>query len=104
MGGAMAFGGGFESAGSSAAWKAAWAWSSIWRLWPSQTPKKKKGRTVAAAQSLARLGILTSGSQRKSCVATKKLRNAQTPNATNGTRILRTGKAENTAFCKPLTK
>src|SRR5215472_6334365 len=42
----------------------------------STRPKRRKGIAVAATRSLALLGTLASGSQRKSCAERKKVRHA----------------------------
>src|SRR6267378_7514346 len=83
-----------EHAGCSNEWNAACARFRISPLLFSQAPRRKKGSAVARAQSLALRGILDSGSQRKSCAATKKVSTAHRARARICVSSFQTGNEE----------
>src|SRR5437660_12678442 len=71
-----------------------------------QIPRRRKGMAVAAARSLARRGILDSGSQRKSWADKKKVSRTQTAREQSAGRIagLQRAAAVKLALWRPVTR
>ncbi len=70
------FGGSLGAAGALTDSAMAFAFATVRLELFSQIPKSTNGSAVAATNSLARRGILDSGSQRNSCADKKKVRQA----------------------------
>src|SRR2546425_4506174 len=73
-----------------------------WAL--SQTPSRRKGMIVAAAQALARPVTFSSGSQRNSCIEMKKATADPPTSARSSARSCQSVEALTSARCKPVTR